>query len=150
MTGLPEPLTAKACSSSRAAPVHSQLEKQVCCSCSLSLRIVQSSTHQADQCQLPDEGITSTFAYSAHCPLKFCSQLQSEQSDNCSAYGVDSHVLLKDILTYVPIGCLHAALHETFDVLASHMLLSSQTVGRQCSLICRQEIPEALTSKHGS
>ena len=39
VTGLPEPLTAKACSSSRAAPVHSQLEKQVCRSCSFPLRI---------------------------------------------------------------------------------------------------------------
>ena len=52
------------------------------------------------------------------------------QLDNCSAYGVDSHVLVKDTLTYVPIGCLHAALCETFDVLASHMLLSSQSVWR--------------------
>lgn len=70
----------------------------------------------------------TTFTSSAHSSLKFCSQLQSVPSDNCSAYGVDSHVLVKDHT--LPVGCLPAVSHGSFDVLATHMLLNSQSVWR--------------------
>ena len=109
ITGLPEPLTAKACSSSRAAPAHSQLEKQVCCTCSFALRIGYSSTPHADQFQLTDECIRSILSYSAHSSLKFafsCSQC-SQTTEVPMVWTVMSWS--RDNLVYVPTDCLYAA-----------------------------------------
>jgi len=125
---LPEPLTAKACSSLRAAPAHCQLEKQVCCSCSVLCTNVKAALLR----QISVNNLMSA-SYNIHI---FCSQLtQVLQSVAVSAVrqlqclwcgqsclGQGSHTF--------PVGCLPAVSHGSFDVLASHMLLNSQSVWR--------------------
>ncbi len=92
------------------------------------LHIGQSSTPQADQSQLTDECIVSILSCSAHGLVKFafsCSQC-SQTTEVPMVWTVMSWS--RDNLVYVPTGCLHAAWYATFGVLASHMLLSSESV----------------------